>query len=425
MNIKTEHRSSGPKMAQFHLKREFDEVINKCQEFKKTGDSDGLAEWETNRRKLVEARSKHGNELHKYLDSVQKSRDDELGSIKQQRKDVITERLKAPGWTDEDLRFSYGDRKQWHALVGASKPLTDRIWNNIRSKLIALLEDNREKQSAVTKRWELLARLRCVDEHVQATRHIEHPLEPIVAALKMELPPSPELDEFNIHAYGGPIELREYKLKNYIPSTRLALTWDCLNSLSEREITTEEMKSELEVRKDQIEQTVLEWRADTERRLTEEIWGAAGLADGDTALVVKGSTELTKGISRDLRLLLRADTVFKYSLRQESDGENSPLYYPVLITQLYDRFYEYDWDFEDASAHVDYNLDLREYERNVEVEKILKLLLADLGMPDVTRLELQVVQSRFLCGRCIDKIPKTWDQMVSRVEVTEPVTVQN
>ncbi|KAG8693617.1 hypothetical protein FRC09_010391, partial [Ceratobasidium sp. 395] len=411
MNIKSEHRVPGPKMNYFHLKREFDEVINKCQEFKKAGDLNGLGKWETNKRKLVEARRKHGKELHNYLESVQKSRDDELSSIRQQRKHAITERLKALGWTDEDLRFNFGDRKQWHALVETSKPLTDRIWNNIRPKLITLLEDNREKQLVESKWRERMGRLRCVDEYVQATRHIAHPLEPIVAALKVELPPSPELDEFNTHAYGGPTELRNYKLKDYIPSTRLALTWDCLNGLSEREITVEEMKSELEARKDQIEQKVLEWRADVERQLAEKFWGATGPADEETALVVKGSTELTKNISRDLRLLLRADTVFKCNRRRESDGENPPLYYPVLITRLYDQFYECDWDFEGAGAHVDCNLDLREYERNVEVEKILKLLLADLGMPDVTRLELQVVQSRFVCSRCIDKIPKTWDQM--------------
>lgn len=58
-------------------------------------------------------------------------------------------------------------------------------------------------------------------------------------------------------------------MENPFPKTKTALKWDCLNDLGEREITIEEVEAELAQREDQIEQAVLNWRTDIERRLVE------------------------------------------------------------------------------------------------------------------------------------------------------------
>ncbi|KAG9128586.1 hypothetical protein FRC07_000019 [Ceratobasidium sp. 392] len=403
----------------FALKRTIAEVISKQQEFKAIEDAARLAQWENERRKLVEARRKHGDQLHTYLESVQKSRGDELDSIKQQRRDAITERLKVLGWSDEDFKFAFGDKKQWHALVEVSKPLTERIWGNLLPKLIPLLEDNRERKTAFDKRERRSIRRRRVHSYLQELQHTGHPLEHIVAAFRDELATSSELDEFTLRIYGGLRELYDYRLKDFLPNTRLALDWDCLADLSDREITIEEVEAELKARKAQIEQKLLEWRAGVEQKLVERFQDGAEVTDTDVILTVKGSTELTQNISRGLRLLLRADTVFERKNPEDTgirqpELEDIPRYYPRLIAMLYEGFYENPWSPPESTAsRASQDIDLTKFRRNTKIEGIVKSLLVDLGMPNVTRLELQVMKSRFVCGRCIDKTPKTWDEVVS------------
>ncbi|KAG9077113.1 hypothetical protein FS749_011032, partial [Ceratobasidium sp. UAMH 11750] len=278
---------------------------------------------------------------------------------------------------------------------------------------------NREKQAAFDKKANRVSREYCVDRYLRGVHRTEHPLEPIVETLRADLPPRPDSDEYSLYTFGGPSALREFKLKDLLPNTKFALQWDCLADLSEREITTEDVEADLKARREQIERKVLEWRADVERKLVDNFESGVKVANEDVVLTVKGSTELTENIARDLRVLLRADTVFKFDPSQSHtseswhrlDRENSPYYYPNMVTMLYEDFYE----STDSSADslVGRDIDLAGFQRNTEVEKIVKLLLKDLGMSDATRVELRVMQSRFVCGRCIDQAPKTWDDIVT------------
>ncbi|KAG9087440.1 hypothetical protein FRC06_002540 [Ceratobasidium sp. 370] len=422
INAKPETRRSRGEKVYFGLKHTIDEVLRTQQEFQSAGDTVGLAEWERDRRKFVLARREHGGVLHEYLESVHKSRGEELDSLKQQRKDAITQRLKALGWADEDIELTYVDRKQWWGLVEVPKPLTERIWSNILPKLTPLLEENREKRAAFDKKANRASRRTCVDKYLKRMQRTEHPLEPIIDSLRAELPPRSDPDEYTLYTLGGPAELREYRLKNLLPNTKFALGWECLADLSDREIPIEEVEAELKARKEQIEQKVLEWRVGVERQLVDKFKDGAGVTDEDVALTVKGDIELTKNISQDLRMLLRADTVFKldhvqsdtYESWLRPEHENSPYYYPNLVTMLYRGFY--DSAYCTPESQVGRDIDLGGFQRNAEVERIVKLLLKDLGMVDATRVELQVMQSRFVCGRCIDKVPKTWDGVVRRMK---------
>ncbi|KAG8744071.1 hypothetical protein FRC10_010856 [Ceratobasidium sp. 414] len=419
INIKPENARLRGTTVYFSLKCLVDKVLRTQEEFRSAGDKVGLALWEQDRRQLVLARQKHGGVLHKYLESVHKSRGEELDNLKQQRKAAITERLKALGWTDRDIELTFIDRKLWWGLVEVPKPLTKRIWNNILPKLTPLLEENREKQAAFDKKANRVSRRYCVDRYLEGMQRLEHPLEPIAETLRAELPPRSDSDEFDFSNLGGPGELHEYRLKNLLPNTKFALQWDCLADLSEREIATEDVEAELKARREQIEQRVLEWRVGVERQLVDKFESGVEVSNEDVVLTVKGSTELAENLSRDLRILLRADTVFKLDLSQSDTyeswhrpkRENSPYYYPNLVTMLYQDFYE----SIDSTADplVGRDIDLTGFQRNTEAEKIVKLLLKDLGMSDVTRIELQVMQSRFVCGRCIDKAPKTWDEIVT------------
>ncbi|PIL34396.1 hypothetical protein GSI_03171 [Ganoderma sinense ZZ0214-1] len=60
------------------------------------------------------------------------------------RKSKITEQLKELGYTEDDFPE---DEEAWDKLVDQPRPLTDRIWNNIRPKLEELLTFEKERRA--------------------------------------------------------------------------------------------------------------------------------------------------------------------------------------------------------------------------------------------------------------------------------------
>jgi hypothetical protein len=58
-------------------------------------------------------------------------------------------------------------------------------------------------------------------------------------------------------------------------------------------------------------------------------------------------------------------------------------------------------------------MNLNRVYRHKEAEKITKALLKSLKMSDVAYIELKTLGARFVCGRCCDKEPMIWDEMVS------------
>ncbi|KAG9094593.1 hypothetical protein FS749_012168 [Ceratobasidium sp. UAMH 11750] len=326
------------------LRQQVEGVLNKQREFKDAGNHSGLAKWEQECRTLVLTRRKFGSQLARYLDSVGKSRSRELGGVKQQRRQAIVNRLKALGWTDEDMSFSKSDGKPWRAIVDTANPLTARIWDNILRKLIPLLQENRERHIARAAAARRLQRRRHIHQFLKQMKSDEHPLEPILSALGVHPPAMPSLeDEFDLDDI---INAQHFEFKNTFPNTSLTLTWDCLADLSEQDIAIEEVQAELETRKGQIRRKVLEWRANVERQLVERFESEA-TGGADVVLTVGGSTELTVQLSRDLRLLLRADTIFKksapltdFSVWSMSHGKDYPYYYPLLVSGQEEYFYE-------------------------------------------------------------------------------------
>ncbi|KAG8766802.1 hypothetical protein FRC12_006649, partial [Ceratobasidium sp. 428] len=92
-------------------------------------------------------------------------RGQEIDDTKADRQEEIVQRLKALGWTHEDMDFNYPGctrKREWLDLVSRPKPLTDRGWPSFKSKLVALLEDNRKQRLEVgrqTRKKEREARL--------------------------------------------------------------------------------------------------------------------------------------------------------------------------------------------------------------------------------------------------------------------------
>ncbi|KAG8681559.1 hypothetical protein FRC08_015553, partial [Ceratobasidium sp. 394] len=349
--IKNKYRRQDSREPFCCLKRQVDEVLDTRREFHDAGDHYGLEKWEEERRTVVSTRRQYGLQLTQYLDSVGKSRDRELGDVKQQRREAIVERLKGLGWMDEDMSFSESDGKPWRAIVDTPKPLTDRIWDNIVPKLIPLLEENRKQHIAQAMAERRLERRKHIGKFLEQMKSDENPLEPILNALDVHPPPPPQAPFHpggilfpgpGMHPpflFPGAPSFESFEFEIPFPNTSFALTWDCLVDLSERDTTIEEVQAELEARRAQIGQKVLEWRANVEKQLVKRFKGDA--TDGENVvLTVGGSTKLTSQLSRDFRLLLRADTIFKripplvpcFSLLSIPQDKSHSSYYPQLVS---------------------------------------------------------------------------------------------
>lgn len=137
---------------------------------------------------------------------------------------------------------------------------------------------------------------------------------------------------------------------------------------------------------------------------------------------MKNSTDSTKALSRNMRLLLRADTIFK-EIPSESNRYDDPFYYGERVKPIphlryypdiiapYDSFYEASgWP---SSPGPEVNVD--QYLRYSEAETLVKKMLLNMRIPDVARMELDAMKARFACGRCNEQSAMTWDQMVRLV----------
>ncbi|KIP04622.1 hypothetical protein PHLGIDRAFT_188976 [Phlebiopsis gigantea 11061_1 CR5-6] len=90
----------------------------------------------------------------------------ELRDIRRNRLDAIVEKLRDLGWGDElNQAFPTFFALRWHSSVNQSRPLTDRIWNNIRDDLVKLMESQRNS------RLEQL-RLRCLTQRCSTFQRV-------------------------------------------------------------------------------------------------------------------------------------------------------------------------------------------------------------------------------------------------------------
>ncbi|KAB5588428.1 Minor extracellular protease vpr [Ceratobasidium theobromae] len=112
---------------------------------------------------------------------------------------------------------------------------------------------------------------------------------------------------------------------------------------------------------------------------------------------IRGSRELADRFPNNTRFLLRADLIFKLTSDHKPIATNINLDFLVQL--------------RDPNLYLDINPET--FERNVEFTTIAKLLLKDMGMQDVTYLELRSMGGSFACGRCGRCSLVYWDDVVA------------
>jgi hypothetical protein len=101
-------------------------------------------------------------------------------------------------------------------------------------------------------------------------------------------------------------------------------------------------------------------------------------------------------VSLDLRLLLRADSIFR------SPTSTEPLFYPRVFPGV-----RYGQD-----CMILRFWDINQVRRNNVARKFAQALLGCLGMENAIYVRMKGYGNRFICGRCYDRNPKDWEGIV-------------
>ncbi|KAG9081331.1 hypothetical protein FRC06_005631 [Ceratobasidium sp. 370] len=391
--------------ARWCLRRDSVAYYNELNTVRLTGDQKAMKEWSDNRRREVDARRKNAQPLIEFINRVEARQSDDLATRKGQRQDEVESRLLKLGWEEGDFEMREKPAiKKWKSLVCIVKRLNERDWEKILPQLTSLLERNREL------RLEAEALKRRMDRESKTRRWLSNTfrrLEPY-AILGESQPkheetvnygstqPMPGLSEGSKHD--------DKILKTPHPTNDYAIGWGPFQQLVTTDVPMEDFELALAAMLPTLETMLLEWRVDLEQRLIQLLppddeptressqGPTQGIGAAMTPNLVSGSTVLVNGQSigdlpLGVRRLLRADVIF---------GPGAP------SLQFYPESFAYLWATPDPST----------YRYNEEVSGMSKALLASLGRPDATYLQMKELGSAFSCGRCTSRNCVTWRELL-------------
>lgn len=184
----------------------------------------------------------------------------------------------------------------------------------------------------------------------------------------------------------------------------------------------------------EIVKVIQKWRSDAESELVEILRGdlsdsshstsedevgddesslSADSPMDDPTLVDKspGDSEPSTLISPDTRTLLRADSVFCI---QSTQGTSPvPIFYPDLFLILQDKALDDEYpDSYFVGQPPGFPWTTNNVANYPEAEVVARALLQEIERPDATAFELEVLGKRFMCGRCRERCPRGWRDMV-------------
>jgi hypothetical protein len=195
------------------------------------------------------------------------------------------------------------------------------------------------------------------------------------------------------------------------PDIADALAWPVVKDLHETDVPIPEMETQFELHRAEIDAEINDWILRVEAHMAELLRKGRVTDDlddeaADPTLPVEAGTTADpfKDVSADLKLLLRADSLFEST----KSGSLPPLAYDVLVTSGYSYVYNPLHPMRPFKAP----LDLTKFKRHTEAQTSARVLLEDLGKPDATHLEMRSAGQRYACGRCHDTVAKTWEEIV-------------
>ncbi|CAE6346388.1 unnamed protein product [Rhizoctonia solani] len=414
-------KNSRHKKSAYQLRAHQQEYERVRMECVRNEDKDALDKWKEQQQIAWNKRREEGDELLHYINVTAESRSDELQDLKAERREQILERLRALGWDDKyfvSWRGSNTLRKQWRALLEVPKALTERTWKNMLPKLTRLLEENRpviDKHEQEQRRDQRRSK---VADLLREFGNETNPYQPIIDTLQQSPASTTSQDGTT----------KRIMLRAPFPDDGVIGTWNFITNLYEEEHSIEKVEELFNERREILGQELSEWRTKVEDQLIRQY--TSTFTEGtkssiNTTLTVKGSTDAAKHLSENTRFLLRADTIFMDNRTVTGHDKVDQEHGPIAEIRQFPNIYPIQKNTYLYGCSQRYNPDevargLESYVRHAGKEAIIKALLRDLDMPNVTHLELTHMGEVFICGRCNGNQAMEWNGIVSN---TVPVEI--
>ncbi|KAG9116822.1 hypothetical protein FRC07_007425, partial [Ceratobasidium sp. 392] len=372
------------------FKSDVKEVQARLDEFKAFDDQLGLEKWKETRQEELSARRAQARELIAFLDGVEEDRDAELSGLRHERRQEIHRRLLEHGWEEEDLEFPYYKRRDWDALVEQPKPLTNRIWENLRPKLIPLLEANREDRLKQEKAERMRDCRECLDEYLSGIKNEREPILDVT----IRVPVIPVLNA--AHTSDSPtsnIEPSTVYIKHIgvFPEIVDALEWDTMQDLLEKDLPAGDMLDLVDAVRPEIVGKIYYWIHNVDTHLAgllrqgrEEDELSAEVPELTLPVVGDSSTDPFEDVTSDQKLLLRADSLF---MSNRIGDRQPPLVYDALVAFGYRT--QMNLDLSRAWRPSKAPLDLSKFKRHTKAQAVARMLLEHVGKPNATFLEMR------------------------------------
>ncbi|CUA77981.1 ATP-dependent helicase/deoxyribonuclease subunit B [Rhizoctonia solani] len=355
---------------------------------------DLLETWIDEKTEKVLQRQREHKALTEFFDNLDNDREKELTELKDARRSDIQHRLKALGWQNEDIPPNSKSEhyRTWNALVNQPKPLTDRIWINLRPKLITLLKNYREHRLELERRQRKLRRQGLLME--------------LLAEIKGNPSLTFQVRESGLFPNSRQLHSRTFN-HNVFPNLAHAFALPLLKDLYDTDTTTEEMEDEFEDLREDIEALIDEWKNEVLAHFTNQA-ATHGISLCPTLISYDGNPEPFVTIPDNIKSLLRADSLFR--ITRHSETQNTPRAYTSIIYSE-----SLTWMSQNTHALITPKaLNLEHVSWYPEAHEIAKALLASVGKPDVSYMEIKgyPLTRIYMCGRCQDTTPRSWEELI-------------
>ncbi|KAG9092795.1 hypothetical protein FRC06_011785, partial [Ceratobasidium sp. 370] len=367
-----------------------------------------------------------------FLEQQETEQNDSLAARRGQRENEIRSRLLGLGWVEGDFDMREKDgAKRWKSLVCIAKPLTERNWGTVLSQLTPLLERSREL------RLEAEAAQRRQQRFLKTSRWLTSALrESKPYARMLDCPPlgnggiMAASDSLQVQELAGPstdtpkasvtpaasalLDLlarcaqnskrRNGVLKAPFPASSFVLDWGPFKQLLDTDASMEDFEFALAVMRPTLDQLLAEWRVKLEELLVGRLPCDNRLAtegspvpvlDKETStssdlapkLAIEVDSQPIGNLPVDTQRLLRADVVWSKPFA------DIPCFYTDDFQGIYGS------TVDSMSFHT-------------QASEIAKVLLATLGYPNATYIQVKAVGPAFTCGRCCARKGATWGDML-------------
>ncbi|CAE6448143.1 hypothetical protein ACGC1H_001100 [Rhizoctonia solani] len=329
----------------------------------------------------------------------------------------IERRFTELGWTEQSMNFPVWSslKSEWLGMLEPNELADlndDKVWTNIKERVEYLrnrIKGEREKQKEL--RFDRLYRL------LSALRKSNPPL----VSFKLRRLGKPPCTEYPCPPLDY-TELRKITHEVAFPGVGGVHKWPVIKSLLDADTTADELEQAFNARRGEIDAMVTEWRDKLHTRLL----GFLPKLEGEIlrpTLVADGSDPF-KHLSDDIKRLLRADSLFTFY-----DWNDSP----YIMNSPRHRPYTYQDILRISAGDVHRLSDLRTQVQlpmdrigpYPAAQEMARELMKSIARPGASYLELgseiegecdwegaSSYEGEWICGRCIDTEPKTWQGIV-------------